>query len=303
MDTKDNENKTLQNNSTFSPFNSTILKLLILVVLVAAVPLTVFLAQEQQELRQRAMSQEGGGTGPGGEDPGTGSTDRSDGSTTGSGDPSGGGDGVTDPTDPNSDPDPGSDPGTNLDPGNLGLETNNPDSSPNDASGDDGGGSGGDKKCKTKPYAAGCECKANNECSTNLCFKKPNRNKGVCAATNCTVEKGKAANCSCTKDSQCASKECKPPTKNASKVCKGGPIPSPIVTTPITPGVDLSADIDVNGCIDIRDFNEWVYTMQHNGTPRQTSFRPDVNGDSQVNILDFNGWFNAMRSGQNLCNN
>lgn len=85
------------------------------------------------------------------------------------------------------------------------------------------------------------------------------------------------------------------------------PIPAtatsvPATATPTTPtSNNLAADVDQNGCISNADFTEWLYAYWHDGTPRRQNFRPDINGDNEINALDYNIWYSTIRSGQNLC--
>lgn len=90
------------------------------------------------------------------------------------------------------------------------------------------------------------------------------------------------------------------------------PSPSPTPTSPPTSptptGVTLSptptphpADMDRNRCVGRADYDVWKerYTF---GTTRQGTF-PNCNGDNTIDLKDFNCWFNAMRTlrAENLC--
>lgn len=85
--------------------------------------------------------------------------------------------------------------------------------------------------------------------------------------------------------------------------CAPSPTPNltntPIPTTTQPPSVN--ADVNRDGCISMSDFNEWLYAFQNNGTARNPNFKPDTNSDGSVNLLDYNVWFDAMRSRKNLC--
>lgn len=83
------------------------------------------------------------------------------------------------------------------------------------------------------------------------------------------------------------------------------PIPTVISSVPTAipsaaPAL-LAADVNQDGCVSISDFNEWLYAYQNNGTPRNPNYKPNIDGKDGVNLLDYNLWLTAMKSGQNLC--
>lgn len=82
-----------------------------------------------------------------------------------------------------------------------------------------------------------------------------------------------------------------------------GQVPSPSVGPSVTPTVGptngptltpLAADVDRNGCVGIQDYNKWAQAFQ-TGVVQQGTF-PNINNDGQVDLLDFNQWYNAMLS-------
>lgn len=74
-----------------------------------------------------------------------------------------------------------------------------------------------------------------------------------------------------------------------------GPSPTPtIAPTGVPTLTPLAADVDRNGCVGIADYNKWAQTFQ-TGVVQQGTF-PDINIDGQVDLLDFNQWYNAMLS-------
>lgn len=75
--------------------------------------------------------------------------------------------------------------------------------------------------------------------------------------------------------------------------------PVPPMSTPPPIQISLTEDINHNGCININDFNNWLYAVtSHTAAPDTT---PDINGDGVVNLLDFNKWYQKMASGQQIC--
>ena len=61
-----------------------------------------------------------------------------------------------------------------------------------------------------------------------------------------------------------------------------------------TGSVALPADVNRDGKIDILDFNIWFSAIKTGSIPANTY--PDINSDSKVDILDFNIWYNAVRA-------
>lgn len=76
------------------------------------------------------------------------------------------------------------------------------------------------------------------------------------------------------------------------------PSPTSIVKTPTPTFIPLppnwTADIDRDGCVGILDFNTWLVAFQ-TGVIRSGTF-PDVNENGALEIFDFNLWFMAMLS-------
>lgn len=93
-----------------------------------------------------------------------------------------------------------------------------------------------------------------------------------------------------------------PPTPTIPPPPTGTPFPTATPTRIPSPTlIPLAADIDHDGCVGINDFNAWIQAFQTGVTRAGTS--PDVNRDGTINILDFNLWFSAMLSlpSQRLC--
>jgi len=68
--------------------------------------------------------------------------------------------------------------------------------------------------------------------------------------------------------------------------------------------IPLAADVNQDGCISISDFNEWLYAYNNddnNRAPRNANYKPDINRDSKVDLEDYKEWYRSMKSGQNLC--
>lgn len=72
-----------------------------------------------------------------------------------------------------------------------------------------------------------------------------------------------------------------------------------LIGTP-TP-VAVEEDVNADNCVSRRDYEEWLYAFFHNGIPQNPLYTPDINGDSRVNLEDFNPRQQTMRSGANLC--
>ncbi|OGH51219.1 MAG: hypothetical protein A3G13_00250 [Candidatus Levybacteria bacterium RIFCSPLOWO2_12_FULL_37_7] len=90
-----------------------------------------------------------------------------------------------------------------------------------------------------------------------------------------------------------------PPVVNtATPIPPTGPV-TPTVATPTTPPNFDAADVDRNGCIGRSDYLTWrsAYTT---GVIRQNTF-PDINTDNTVDLIDYNLWYNAMLSSSNVC--
>lgn len=92
------------------------------------------------------------------------------------------------------------------------------------------------------------------------------------------------------------------PTPTAIPIITSTPMPTPtpwivtptqqVSTTPV-PG-SLPEDINRDGCVGLLDFNVWFQTIRSGITPSGTV--PDINNDGTVDIVDFNLWFRAMKN-------
>lgn len=83
------------------------------------------------------------------------------------------------------------------------------------------------------------------------------------------------------------------PTATLSASISPSPSPIPTIVPTATPTV-LESDIDRDGCVGILDFNTWFQALRTDSI-RPGTF-PDVNKDGSVDLLDFNLWFKAMIS-------
>lgn len=91
-----------------------------------------------------------------------------------------------------------------------------------------------------------------------------------------------------------------PPTATPTTPSAATNTPTP--TTPV-PTVPISAmDVNRDGCVGIGDFNAWRNAYQGSTC---TSTYPDLNNDSRIDLLDYNQWFITMtslqRDGATLC--
>ena len=81
------------------------------------------------------------------------------------------------------------------------------------------------------------------------------------------------------------------------------PTPTPTTAPPPSTIARLPADVNGDGCISILDFSEWLFAFKNNGTPKNSNYRPDINKDKKVDIIDFNAWLRVFQSRQNSCGN
>lgn len=84
---------------------------------------------------------------------------------------------------------------------------------------------------------------------------------------------------------------------------RNNPSPTPIPNATATPLQNpsptssiqlMDADVDKDGCVGILDFNAWFQAIK-TGVVRTGTF-PDINKDGSIDIVDFNVWFKAMLS-------